>query len=305
VVAGGGAVPAHRALAVVGEVLAGRDAEEPQEGQLHHAERPALRVRVGELREQEASQRGADGRRCAGLEGGSATPGGGSWGRGGGPRADRFKGRWRTFLLRNGGREGSSRPRGSSEASGWGRTEGVTGEGNSGASRGAGGGRAGAPRGSQRPQTASFVGPAHRRQRTRPRVSPARAAAGSAHPASVLTLLPSRNWLNHRRGTSFSHADIFTWKRSGSREPTPTAPRPARRAARRFAHLLHVLAGEDAGLPARGEVAVDLERVSGAALVGVNPVLACAGRRAVSTRDAAAAPAAAAGAPHRRAGPGG
>lgn len=73
----------------------------------------------------------------------------------------------------------------------------------------------------------------------------------------------------------------------------PCLPRlhwgPARQAAPHFAHLLYVLAGKDTGLPACCEVAVNLERVPGAALVGVNPVLACAGRRGVSARGGAAA----------------
>lgn len=41
--------PGHGAVAVVGEVLAGLDAEETQEAQLDHAHRLAGRVHVGEL----------------------------------------------------------------------------------------------------------------------------------------------------------------------------------------------------------------------------------------------------------------
>uniref|UniRef100_A0A8C0HGZ4 Uncharacterized protein n=1 Tax=Buteo japonicus TaxID=224669 RepID=A0A8C0HGZ4_9AVES len=84
-----------------------------------------------------------------------------------------------------------------------------------------------------------------------------------------------------------------SWKR---RETTcrerilGASPISATGAAPGFAHLLYILAGKDAGLPACCEVAVNLERVSSAALVGVNPVLTCAGRRGVSTRGRCCCP---------------
>lgn len=42
--------PGHGAVAVVGEVLTGLDAQEAQEAQLDHAHRLTVRVDVGELR---------------------------------------------------------------------------------------------------------------------------------------------------------------------------------------------------------------------------------------------------------------
>lgn len=41
--------PGHGAMAVVGEVLAGLDTQQPQEAQLNHADRLAIRVHVREL----------------------------------------------------------------------------------------------------------------------------------------------------------------------------------------------------------------------------------------------------------------
>lgn len=89
--------------------------------------------------------------------------------------------------------------------------------------------------------------------------------------------------------------------------PLPVDPH---RPASRSLHLLDILAGKDAGLPARCEVAEDLEGVSGAALVGVNPVLACGGTRGLTqcTGGSAAVPTARPrprGAAHHRAGRGG
>lgn len=42
-------VPGHRLVAVVGDVLPGRSAQQPQEGHLDHTDRVALRVHVGKL----------------------------------------------------------------------------------------------------------------------------------------------------------------------------------------------------------------------------------------------------------------
>uniref|UniRef100_A0A3Q3FJY2 Ig-like domain-containing protein n=1 Tax=Labrus bergylta TaxID=56723 RepID=A0A3Q3FJY2_9LABR len=48
--------PGHRAMAVVGEVLAGLDAQETQEAELDHAHRLAIRVHIGELVEDEEEE---------------------------------------------------------------------------------------------------------------------------------------------------------------------------------------------------------------------------------------------------------
>lgn len=48
-----------------------------------------------------------------------------------------------------------------------------------------------------------------------------------------------------------------------------------RRGARGVTHSVGLLIGVDAGLAPGGEVTVDFEGVAGAALVGINPVLAC------------------------------
>lgn len=72
-----------------------------------------------------------------------------------------------------------------------------------------------------------------------------------------------------RRGAP--HATPFSWLVPTSLPPVAALGPP--RTELVFAHLLYVLAGKDAGLPARREVAVNLEGVAGAALVGVDPVL--------------------------------
>uniref|UniRef100_A0A452J7F6 Uncharacterized protein n=1 Tax=Gopherus agassizii TaxID=38772 RepID=A0A452J7F6_9SAUR len=69
--------------------------------------------------------------------------------------------------------------------------------------------------------------------------------------ASVKPILPSQSW-------------------DRTQESWPLALPPAPH----YTHLLCLFGGEEAGLPASREVAVHLEGVPGAALVGVDPVLA-------------------------------
>uniref|UniRef100_A0A674JT28 Uncharacterized protein n=1 Tax=Terrapene triunguis TaxID=2587831 RepID=A0A674JT28_9SAUR len=60
----------------------------------------------------------------------------------------------------------------------------------------------------------------------------------------------------------------------------PRTPPPAARPApppSHHTHLLRLFGGEEAGLPASREVAMHLEGVAGAALIGVDPVLAWGG----------------------------
>lgn len=77
VAVGGGIVPGYGLVAVVGDVLVGRGAQEPEESHLHHSDGVPIRIHIGELGEVEKGKHWAvrgNATRLGGLQGPPVSP---------------------------------------------------------------------------------------------------------------------------------------------------------------------------------------------------------------------------------------